>query len=363
MYFTTSIAVVAGVCIGFGVFYLFVGLRRAARRSRNLLFAGFAGTYAGAILAARNAFMAVTTEQQSTSVRVSFVFAAAGFALLGWYVASYTGVRPLRFLQFITGMYIAIGIAVILFPDLFEATAGSTRQTLPWGETVLVFDAAGAQIYPLFAVAQVATIAYVIAANVTQFRRGERSEGLALAVALGWFVFTVVEEMLVAVGVLDFVVRGGSTLATYPEFRRVLSDFGFLGFVVAMGLEEVKASMDADQVLLSYQENLEMMVASRTRELEAAQAELLAQAEVRAAAEERTRLAQELHDAVTQLLFSINLIAGSLPARGACRDANPAARAAPPHDRSHRSWHPRRSANGRPRSTSRHPGKGQPRPR
>jgi signal transduction histidine kinase len=45
----------------------------------------------------------------------------------------------------------------------------------------------------------------------------------------------------------------------------------------------------------------------------AAQEQLLAQATVQATTDERDRLARELHDVITQLLFSINLIAGSLP--------------------------------------------------
>ena len=298
MYFTTSIALVAGVCLAFGALYYFVGLKRAPDRMRNLLFASFATAYAGAILGARSAYLATSPEQASGGGRAGLVFAMAGFSFLAWYVATYTGVRPVRFLWALTGVFTAFGLATVFFPGLNDFTNGATSQTLPWNETILVLPHEALLLFPLEVAAQVALIVYVIAADVIQFRRGARSESLALAIGIGWFAVTLMEENLVELGLIDFVV---------------MADFGFLGFVVVMGLQEVRRSIYYERELLDYRANLESMVDVRTRELEAAQAELLARAENRAAAEERNRLAHELHDSVTQLLFSINLIAGSLP--------------------------------------------------
>ena len=55
------------------------------------------------------------------------------------------------------------------------------------------------------------------------------------------------------------------------------------------------------------------MVEERTADLEAAQEHLLVQVHEEAVTTERSRLAHDLHDVVTQILFSINLIAISLP--------------------------------------------------
>ena len=120
-----------------------------------------------------------------------------------------------------------------------------------------------------------------------------------LAIGLGWFAVTVIQEVLVSLGVMDFVF---------------LSDFGFLGFVLAMSLAAADQTISTERELLRYQSDLETMVAERTRELEYAQDQLLAKAEENAVDAERRRLAHELHDAVTQLLYSVNLIASSLPA-------------------------------------------------
>jgi signal transduction histidine kinase len=298
MYFTTAIAVVAGLCLAVGLLYLFIGIRRPADRLLNLLFAFFALAYAGAILTARAAFLADGPEQFIAVMRVSWVFASIGFSLLIWFVATYTEFRPRLFLWVITGAFAVTGLASIFFPDLlFDASAGVSSITLPWGETVLELEAGDAALFPIVFATQFAMIAYIFVADVVQFRSGQRSEAAALAVGIGWFVFTIVEENLAVAGVVDFVV---------------LADFGFLGFVLAMSVQMVNGSIESEEELLDYRANLETMVEDRTAQLVEAQEQLVLQAEAQATVAERGRLARDLHDVVTQLLFSINLVAGSL---------------------------------------------------
>jgi signal transduction histidine kinase len=298
-YFTTSIAVVAGLCLAFGILYVFAGFRRPSDRALNLLFGFFALAYGGAIMTARAAFMSETISEFATATRISTVISAAGFALLIWFVAVYTGLRPRAFLWTVTGAFAIVGIAGVLAPDLvLSVVDGVGTITLPWGETVLMLREGTAPLEVLLLAALLASIIYIVVADIKQFRRGDRGEAIVLAVGIGWFIFTIVEENLVALGVLDFVF---------------LSDFGFLGFVVAMGLEMVNRAIATETELIDYRANLEKKVEVRSLELEEAQALLLSQAEAEATAAERNRLARELHDVITQLLFSINLVAGSLP--------------------------------------------------
>lgn len=298
-YFTTSIAVVAGLCLAFAILYVFTGVRRPSDRTLNLLFGFFALAYGGAIMTARAAFMSDTIGQFAAAIRISGVIAASGFALLVWFVAIYTDVRPSAFLWTVTGAFAVVGTAGIVAPDLVLNVAdGVGSITLPWGETVLMVREGTAPLEVLLLVALLASIIYIVVADIRQFRRGDRGEAIVLAVGIGWFIFTIVEENLVSLGVFDFVF---------------LSDFGFLGFVVAMGLEMVNRAIDTESELIDYKDNLEKKVEVRSLALEEAQALLLAQAEEEAAAVERNRLARELHDVITQLLFSINLVAGSLP--------------------------------------------------
>jgi len=298
-YFTTSIAVVAGLCLALGLLYLFVGIRRRSDRTLNLLFALFALFYAGAILTARSSFMADTLNEFASAGRISSVFAALGFTAFLWFVAAYTRVRPTVFLWAATAALGIYGLAGVFTPDLVvNITQGVETVTLPWQETLLMLQNQEPALLPLVSVAVIAIIVYVVVADVKQFRRGERDAALALAIGVGWFIFTVVEELVVRLTAIDFVI---------------LSDFGFLGFVIAMSLQMVNNSIETETELLSYRSNLESMVDERSAELAEAQAQLLSQAEEEATTAERSRLARELHDVVTQLLFSINLVAGSLP--------------------------------------------------
>ena len=68
-----------------------------------------------------------------------------------------------------------------------------------------------------------------------------------------------------------------------------------------------------EEALAASQKNLETIVTVRTAELAAAHTQLIEQAQETAVTGERNRLARDLHDVVTQILFSINLIAISLP--------------------------------------------------
>jgi signal transduction histidine kinase len=297
-YFTTSIAIVAGLCLAFGILYLFTGVRRTSHRTLNLLFGFFALAYAGAIMPARAAFMSETIGQFALASRISTVIAAAGFSLLIWFVAAYTGGKPRTLLWTVTGAFAIVGLAGIVAPGLVLNVAdGVGSITLPWGETVLMVREGTAPLEVLFVAALLVSIVYMVVADIRQFQRGDRVEAMVLAAGIGWFIFTIFEENLVMLGVIDFVF---------------LSDFGFLGFVGAMRLEMVNRAIDTESELIDYKDNLESMVAERSAQLEGAQQQLLIQAEEQATEAERSRLARELHDVITQLLFSINLVAGSL---------------------------------------------------
>jgi signal transduction histidine kinase len=287
------------LCLAFGILFLFIAARRPSQRTQALIFGLFALAYAGAIMAARSSYMAGTLDQYLSAQRVANIFAAFGIPLLVWFVAAYTGWRPRIVLWTITGAYAISGIVAILAPDLLtNVSAGIESVSLPWGETLLMSQSDTATLFLLTTLALLSSMVYIVAADVRQFLKGDRQQAIALAIGIGWFLFTAVEETLVQLGAIDFVF---------------LTDFGFLGFVVTMSLQMVNSAIATEDELLDYRNNLVEMVETRSAQLEDAQALLLAQAEEQATSAERSRLARELHDVITQLLFSINLVAGSLP--------------------------------------------------
>ena len=219
-------------------------------------------------MTARTSFMAETLDRYGAASRVSSVLAALGFSAFVWFVAAYTGVRPRPVLWAITAAFAAYGVAAVFLPDLVVNTAsGVDTVTFPWGETVYMVQTEAAALLPLLLLATLAMIVYSVVADIQQFRKGDRDAAVALAIGIAWFVFTIIEESLVQLGVFDFVV---------------LTDFGFLGFVVAMSLQMVNSAIATESELVDYRDNLEAMVAERSAELETAQAQLLAQAEEQA---------------------------------------------------------------------------------
>jgi len=81
-----------------------------------------------------------------------------------------------------------------------------------------------------------------------------------------------------------------------------------------MSLTMANDIIKTEEELADYRLNLEKLVSQRTAELEVTQTKLLQQTQEQATIEERSRLARDLHDAVTQTIFSAALISEALPA-------------------------------------------------
>jgi signal transduction histidine kinase len=290
---------VAGVSAGIGLLYLFVGVRRTVDRRLNVLFALFALAYAGWALSARAGYLASDVAGHLRAGRATAVFAALGISLLVWFVATYADVRPRLPAYVIVGSYAVIGLASLALSDdqLIAPPIEVSAVTLPWGETVQTLEASSATTIPLAIVSKLVLIIYVVWATVVLARRGGTRRAAALGVGVGWFLTMAVGDALVTADIINFVYLYG---------------FGFFGFVVTMAVDTADRVIRTERELSELQMDLKREVADRTARLEAVQEELLAKAGDDAAVAERDRLARELHDAVTQVLFSINLLAGSL---------------------------------------------------
>ncbi|MGA7690269.1 MAG: sensor histidine kinase [Jiangellales bacterium] len=300
-YFATTLAVVAGACLAMAMLFAFVGMRGARPRDISLLFAAFAFAYACAVLAARASYTADSADEALAAERFTAAFAAIGYALLLLFIGRYTGAagRGSRWtVNLLAAFFTLVAALSLVAPELVLAGDSVVEVDFPWGETVLVPGGGEAPLGGVVLLAQLATLLVISLLTVREIRRGARERAAFLALGIGWFVVTVVVDLVVDAGLLDFVY---------------LSDVGFLGFVVAVSAQRSKATLDTQRELLHHQRDLEGMVLDRTSALEEAQALLVTRAADEAALAERSRLARELHDTVTQLLFSVNLIAQSLP--------------------------------------------------
>jgi signal transduction histidine kinase len=298
-YYTIANGIVAGICFGFGVIFLFTGLRRRNKKRLSLLFALFSLAYAATLFNGIRFHNITSVDAFVEIIRGDSIFVTLAFTALIWYVAEYTQVRPNVFLWGLTAIYVAAGIANIARTNLiFDQILGLNTVAMPWGEEVAYLEVADSFWSLLFLAAQLAVLGYMIYACVRQYLRGERSEALILSIGALWFIAALGAELLGEAGVIAPIFYG---------------EFGFLGFVVALSLQMANEVIKTEEDLTDYRVNLEGLVKKWTFDLEATQEKLLLQTRKQATAEERNRLAQELQDVVSQILFSINLIAISLP--------------------------------------------------
>jgi signal transduction histidine kinase len=298
-YYTIANGIIAGICLGFGIIFLFSGLRRQENNKLNLLFAVFALSYAATLFNGIRFHNAASADEYVAITRWDAIFVVLAFATLIWYIAEYTQVRPRLFLWGLTALFIVTGIANITRTNLlFDQILGLNTVTMPWGEQIAYIETTESVWSLLFLAGQLAVLGFIVFACSRQFLRGERREALILSIGVFWFVASIVAELLGEAGVLPPIFYG---------------EFGFLGFVVAISLQMSNEIIETEEELAAYRLNLEQLVSERTAELEETQEKLLQQTQEQATLEERSRLARDLHDAVTQTIYSAALIAEVLP--------------------------------------------------
>jgi len=297
--YAALIGVFAGICLGYSILFLFVGLRRRENKQLNLLFALFAFAYAGTLImgiwyrgqTSVDAFLAIS--------RWDGIFVATAFIALNWYVATYTAVFPKYYLWGITAVITLSVVAAMLTPTLTFATMPEIATIpVPWEGTVNKLAGEENIWGTLLLLSQLFTLGFIIFAGSKQWRRGEQQPALVLLGGMSWFIFALLYEILAETGLFVYMP---------------LAESGFLGIAIASSLQRANVVIRTEEALANSQTQLESILTQRTSELEAAQSQLIEQAQETAVQEERSRLARDLHDVVTQILFSINLIAISLP--------------------------------------------------
>ena len=86
-YYFTAVSLIAGICLGFGTLYLFIGLRRRENKPLYLTFAIFALCFAATLF---NGIRWYSTNNISEFVainRFDSIFVVGAFVGLIWYVS------------------------------------------------------------------------------------------------------------------------------------------------------------------------------------------------------------------------------------------------------------------------------------
>ena len=137
--YATLIVLIAGICLGYALLYLFVGLRRGQGKRLNLLFALFALGYAGTLLMGIVYRSQTTVEAYLAISCWDGIFIWLAFVALNWYVANYTCVRTTWYLWGITALFTVPIAGAMLTPTLtFAEMPTMVAIPLPWKETVFM---------------------------------------------------------------------------------------------------------------------------------------------------------------------------------------------------------------------------------
>jgi PAS domain S-box-containing protein len=252
-FFGFSLAAVSGICFVTGLFHLFIGLRRQGTDMKHFTFGLFALAYSGAVLTALLMYRASTVPQYLTVDLWSGVFAVLAHIFLIWFVAIYTDVQPLPVLAALTILFASALAAHLTRPTLIHGEImGMAFVVLPWGEQIAFLDAAESTWQFAYFAAQLVTIGFLFYACMRQYRRGERGAALALGAGLLFFVATIIFDMFVESGVIDFVLA---------------SDFGFLGLAIVISLQMTNNIIRTEEELDRYRGTLETLVQEQTAEL------------------------------------------------------------------------------------------------
>jgi signal transduction histidine kinase len=270
-YYFTALSLVAGLCLGFGILYLFTGLRRKSDKRLNLTFALFALAYAGTLVNGVRFHSATSVDVYVLITRWDAVFVVLAFSALIWHVAYYTGVRPRIFLWMLTVAFVIPGVANIVRQNMvYEEILGLAYVALPWGEQLAYIETTDSLWSLVFLLAQLMTFGFILVACALQFRRGERQAAIILGLGMLWFITTLVAEILGESGLIGYTPYG---------------EFGFLGLAVAVSLQMANSVIRTEEELAQHRQNLEALVEARTAELTTANQHLVQEIAAREGAE------------------------------------------------------------------------------
>ena len=253
-YYFTAVSLVAGICLGFGILYLFIGLRRKDNKPLNLTFALFALCYAATLFNGIRWYSTTIVTEYITITRFDSIFVTGAFVGLIWYISLYTGFRPRIFLWVLSAAFLVPSLVFIISPATFTGeVSGLINIILPWGESLSDLDSAGSVWLDIVLLARLVSLGYIIVALIRQFRRGERQPAIILGLGMLPFIAGIFYEVL-----------GESGFVPYIPFGEV----GFLGVAIAASLQMANSVIKTEGALEQYRHNLEGLVKERTTELE-----------------------------------------------------------------------------------------------
>ncbi|MDZ8104287.1 MAG: sensor histidine kinase [Nostoc sp. DedQUE12a] len=276
---SSLLGIFAGICLYVGLLHLLIASARL--KSALHFWFGLTCLLCASYILALIAKYKVTDVEDYINARklassLGFLFTIACV----WFVALYTKFKPVRLLLTLNSLYIICILINQVSPTgiLYSHISRLSSISLPWGEPITHPEGTLNPLFGFQFLGIISNVVFAFYACYRQYQRGEKQAALILGLSLAIFVGTVQYDRLMDLGV----------------FRSLyLSEYGFLSFVVIMSLHLVKDLMQAVKL------REQLMESERLRKM--------------AVELERNRLARDLHDSVSQTLFTVATIAEALP--------------------------------------------------
>jgi PAS domain S-box-containing protein len=266
----------AGICVGTGIIYLFIGIRRRDDERLHLTFALFALAYAGANITAILEYKASSLEHFLRIGNWTALFTVLTLIMLLWFVAVYTKFQPNIFLILLTAVLILVGAVAIIRPNsIHTEILGIVPVTFPWGETINLLDASEGIWGIIFFLSEIILVIFAVYACVRQFLSRERQKAFALGLGLAFLLFALIFDIIfIDSRQLSFIYLG---------------DYGFLPLAIVMGIQLANQVLKTEDELADYRQNLETLVDERTAEVERSNLQLSNEISTRVQAEAALR--------------------------------------------------------------------------
>jgi len=266
-FYFTAVSLIAGICLGFGILYLFIGLRRKDNKPIYLTFAIFALCYAFTLFNGVRWYSTTVVSDYIAINRYDSIFVTGAFVGLIWYISFFTKFRPRILLWVLSAAFIVPSVVFILSPSTFTGeVSGLIYISLPWGEKLANLDSAGSIWLDINLLARLVSLGFILFALIRQFMRGERQPAVILGLGMLPFVAGIFYEIMGESGIVPYIPFG---------------ELGFLGIAIAASLEMSNSIIKTEEGLDQYRQNLEILVDERTAELEQSNLQLMAEADRR----------------------------------------------------------------------------------
>ena len=222
-FYSTSLIFLAGFCL-FYVFYHFTTQQLRQQRRVHLLFAGITLSLIGTILTGVISFNTSAIADHITWVRTNVIFNIVMYALLPWFFAVHSGVRPKLVLAGSAALCMLLFFINLTQPNtlLYSEIHGIDRLLLPWGEEVF-FIKATPSIWGTISFGYVLFVPiFGLYALIRRYRFDRRRSTLIMIFAVAVLTAALTQNVLVKIAGIHNLPPLGS--------------FGFLIMVIIMGM-------------------------------------------------------------------------------------------------------------------------------